>query len=376
MQKVAVLGLGLNGLISSIVSAKSGFDTTIFEHGNLEEYKNDKRTSVLTFESMQFLFDLGLKEAISSHLSPIFHIYTFEGKKSSILSFDAPDISSNPFGYVIHNFDLKRVLLDEVERLQLKIINKRVKTAENGEVELEDGERHKFNLVLKCLGKGSAKTRFNIDYKQIAFVFNISHEENHRNIAVESFSPQGPLAVLPLSNPLNSGVIWTLQEQSAEFLKRASKEVFLDYFKNAMSRMGHVGNVVDILGDVKSYPLSISLAKSQVFERTLLLGDCFNAIHPVAGSSFNMSIKDIKNLQKYLQKALSLGLDIGGLTELERFAKSNLRHHVEMNLVTHSLIRLFSNANPLIKCVRDFGIEGVESMPHIKKFLMKRASGL
>jgi 2-octaprenyl-6-methoxyphenol hydroxylase len=376
MQKIAVLGLGLNGLISSIVSAKLGFDTTIFEHGNLENYKDDTRTSVLTFESMQFLSTLGLKDALLSHLSPIFHIYTFEGKKSAVLSFDAPEISTNPFGYVIHNFNLKRVLLEEVSKLKIKVINQKVKIAENGEIELENGAKHTFNLVLKCLGKGGAKTRFDIDYKQTAFVFNISHKQNHKNIAVESFSPQGPLAVLPLSSPLNSAVIWTLKEPSAEFLKTSSKQVFTDYFKNAMSRMGHIGEVEEVLTDIKSYPLSISLAKNQAFEKTLLLGDCFNSIHPVAGSSFNMSIKDIKNLEKYLQKALSLGLDIGGLTELERLAKSNLQHHIEMNAITHSLIRLFSNSNPLIKCIRDFGINVTQSLPPLTKFLMKRASGL
>jgi 2-octaprenyl-6-methoxyphenol hydroxylase len=377
MQSVAVLGLGLNGLIAGILSAKLGLKTTIFEGGSLESYKNDTRTSVLTFESIEFLAELGLKEGLTPFLSPIFHIYTFEGvQKSPILSFDAPEISPNPFGYVVHNFDLKAFLLKEIARLGVEIVNKSVKYAENGEVELEDGTKNRFKLVLNCLGKGSSKMKFNVDYKQTAFVFNISHTQEHKNIAVESFAPQGPLAVLPLQNPLQSGVIWTVQEPSADFLKNASHEVFLAYFKEAMARMGHIGQVVEVLGGIRSYPLSISLAKNQALPRTLLLGDCFNSIHPVAGSSFNMSVKDMKNLHNYLKKSLSLGLDIGGLTELERFAKGNLRHHIEMNLITHSLIRLFSNSNPLLKAVRNAGLEAVETLSPIKKFFMKRASGL
>ena len=379
MQKIAVLGLGLNGMISSILSKSAGFDVTIFEGENLDKYKQDSRTSVLTFESIEFFKTLGIFENLQKHLSPIFHIYTFEGEKSPILSLDAEDVSSNPFGFVIHNFNLKKVLLEYIKELDIKIVNKKVEeySCSTSFVNLNcDGMQYEFKLILNCGGGGFAKKTFKMPYNQQAFVFNISHAENHRSIAVESFAPQGPLAVLPLLHQNQSAIIWSLHNQSANFLKQSSSDAFLKHFKFAMQRMGHIGDVKSITSDIKTYPLSLSFNKSQVKEREILLGDAFNSIHPVAGSSFNMSIKDMKNLHNHLQKSLKLGLDIGSFHELTNFARSNLKHHAEMNLFTHSLVKIFSTPSPLIKTIRSIGVEVIESVTPFKKFLMKKASGI
>ncbi len=248
--------------------------------------------------------------------------------------------------------------------------------AEKGEVLLPSGKSEKFHLILNCKGKGQERAVFHSSYNQKAFVFNISHTKNHNKIAVESFTPEGPLAILPLKEETQSAVIWCVSETSGEFLESVSESKFLEYFKKEATRMGHIGEVQSILGEKRQYSLSISFAKSQVKEKMILLGDCFNAIHPVAGSSFNMSVKDIKNLRNNLQESLSLGLEIGKQAQLEAFKRANIRHHIEMNLMTHSLVKLFSNPNPALKFARNFGLEVVESLPFIKKLLIKRASGL
>ena len=379
MQKIAVLGLGLNGMISSILSHKSGFDVIIFESGNLNKYKEDKRTSVLTFESIKFFKSLNIFDDLQEFLSPIFHIYTFEGKKSSILSLDAQDVSPDPFGFVIHNFELKKVLLNYINQLGIKIINTTLEgyqASSNFVKVVFDGKEENFKLILNCGGKNIEKKTFHKSYNQTAFVFNIAHTEDHRSIAVESFAPQGPLAVLPLEKPTESAVIWTVKNQTAKFLNNASSNLFLEHFKFAMQRMGHIGEVLNIKTDLKTYPLEISFNKSQVKEREILLGDAFNSIHPVAGSSFNMSIKDMKNLNLYLTKAFKLGLDIGSSYELKTFAKANLRHHIEMNTFTHTLVQMFSTSNQAVKCLRNIGVECIENSKLIKTFLIKRASGI
>ena len=50
------------------------------------------------------------------------------------------------------------------------------------------------------------------DYKQKAFTFNIEHEKLHKNLAIEKFLEEGPLAILPINRKNNknySSVVWS-----------------------------------------------------------------------------------------------------------------------------------------------------------------------
>jgi ubiquinone biosynthesis UbiH/UbiF/VisC/COQ6 family hydroxylase len=378
MQKIAILGLGLNGMVASILSKQAGFDITIFEEHNLNNYKNDKRTSVLTFKSLQFFKTLGVFDELEKFLSPIFHIYTFEGQKSPVLSLDASDVSANPIGFVVHNYDLKKILLDKIQSLDIKIISKKatyVNTESFIKVSYADAQED-FKLLLNCGGMGFATKEFHFPYNQTAFVFNILHKEDHKTIAVESFAPQGPLAILPLNDKNQSAVIWTLKNDTAKFLKQLKDEDFLSHFKFASKRMGHIGEVVNIISDIKTYSLTLSFEKSQVKDRTILLGDSFNTIHPVAGSSFNMSLKDMQKLYLYLLECKRLGLDVGSFSGLQSFARGNIFNHLQMNAFTHLLVKMFSNSNPLVHSVRSFGVEAIESISPLKAFLLKKTSGI
>ena len=350
MQKIGVIGLGLNGLISAIAMKVAGFEVVAFESENREFLATDSRTSALTFETIEFFKELKLYEQIANFIAPINHIYTFEGNEKPILEFDANEVSQNPFGFVIHNSKLKEVLLKRFDALQIPIVSTKIIQINCEEsfakISLETDEEIKVKLVLNCSGKTSKiikglefKSKI-FDYNQTAFVFNISHELYHKNIAIESFSSGGPIAILPLISPLNSAVIWTVRTETADYLKTLSESEFLNTFKNIAARMKHIGNI-ETLTKVKSYPLSLSFNASQIHERVFSLGDSFNSIHPVAGQAFNMSLKDTKNLYSEGKNAITLGLDIGGKTMLSSVARKNLKHHIEMNLFTHFLVNIF-----------------------------------
>ena len=384
MQKIGIIGLGLNGLIASISMKIAGFEVASFETSEASFLTKDNRTSALTFETIEFFKELQIFDELKDFIAPIKHIYTFEITQAPILSFESEKVSENPFGYVVQNSKLKEVLIKKLNSLEIPIISSKISNLESTNnfhnISLENGDSIKCKLILNCSGKASASfstgKRHEFDYNQTAFVFNISHEKEHQNIAIESFSPEGPIAILPLLTQLNSAVILTVKTETGEYLKSVSKENFLEEFKKMTSRMKHVGQIFEITSDFKSYPLALSFKASQVGKRMLLLGDCFNTIHPVAGQAFNMSLKDIKNLYSEGKIAIKLGLDVGGETFLTKLSRKNLKHHIEMNLFTHFLVKIFSNQSKVLKVLRNFGIEVLEKTSPLKKFLMKKASGI
>lgn len=382
MQRICVIGFGLNGILASIASKNAGFEVDIFEEGNLEGYKSDTRTSVLTFETIEFFRILGLYDSVKTILAPIYHIYSFEELCKPVLAFDCKD-EDRPFGYVVHNFALKEILLKKVKDLGINIINNKIldfEVDQNFVNIIMDGEGEfdlKYKLVLNCKGKAEGeKIGKSLTYNQRAFVFNLKHSLAHKNIAVEGFTPSFILALLPLLNQNESAVIWSVRDSIANFLSGLTKEEFLNKFKEQTGRMGHVGEIESITSDIKSYPLSLSFTKVQSSNRTMLIGDVFNSIHPVAGQAFNMSLKDVVNLYNGLIEAKELGLDVGSLTFLQQIAKKNIRHHLEMNLFTHLLVKVFSSSNGFLKILRNLGIYGIENISPLKNFLTKKASGV
>ena len=46
-----------------------------------------------------------------------------------------------------------------------------------------------------------------------------------------------------------------------------------------------------------------------------------HAVHPFAGQGLNMTLRDLKNLQKVLKERVNLGLDVGTEDVLHKFTK-------------------------------------------------------
>lgn len=369
--KIAVLGFGLNGLMCAIAFAHAGFEVEIYEEGDLESYRADLRTSVLTAQTLDFLKEFELLEGIKKHSAAINHIYTFEGSEDPVLAFDSYE---KEFGVVIANFELKRILIEKVHSLKIRINQSKVENIVQTESFAFINEEQ-YKLIFDCTGK-KKNSDVMLDYKQIAFIFNISHTIPHKNIAVESFNPQGPLAILPMQNPLTSGVIWSVKTSSSQYLQNLPRGEFLNLFKHYAKRMEHIGEVQEITSQIKSYPLALTFQKSWYEGRIVKIGDALNSIHPVAGQAFNMSVQDIKNFYFALQEATTLGLDVGGESFVKSVLKRNLPHHLEMNIFTHLLVRTFSNDNNFLKFARNTVIEGLENFKPAKQFLIKKASGV
>ena len=382
--KIAIAGLGLNGLICAISMKIAGYDVTCFEETPEEVLINDERTSALTFETIEFFKDFNINEKLKPFLAPIMHIYTFEQEEKPILDFDAHSISTEPFGYVVLNSDIKKIFFEKLKELKIQIIKSPIISYETNEnfINIKTTEiEEKFKLLLACTGKNNklfknTKKILDSNYNQTAFVFSIKHSEEHKNIAIESFTGQGPLAILPLVEKNTSGIIYTVKEETADYLKTLTEEAFFKHFVAQTERMRHIGKIESFTSKIKSYPLTLSLQKIQAFSRVLMIGDAFNAMHPVAGQSFNVSLKDIKNLYLGSKNCLKLGLDVGSLTFLKEIERKNIKHHLEMSLFTHLLVKMFSNYNPLLKFARNMGINFINHFSPLKKFLMKKASGI
>jgi 2-octaprenyl-6-methoxyphenol hydroxylase len=302
----------------------------------------------------------------------------FERGKDSVVEF-----AKENMGYVVKNSYLKQACL-----------HKNVQYIQGSWTSLTQDENFVYlqtpqisiqaKILIAADGKYSQIAKhsqiglFNYSYGQSALVFNITHTLPHKNIAIEEFVSNGPLALLPLEDGFSSGVVWTLDKSLADYvfaLYKSGEARFLEIFKNELQRMRHIGDFINIAGDVSLYPLSFSFAKKRYKGRILLIGDSYHHIHPVAGQGFNMTIKDAISLRKMGENSLKLGLDIGNFANLETFERECMLEHGLMSLATDGIVRLFSSSNPLLRFTRNFGLATFNQISYLKNITIKQASG-
>ena len=76
----------------------------------------------------------------------------------------------------------------------------------------------------------------------------------------------------------------------------------------------------------------------------LLFGNALHAIHPLAGQGFNMTLRDLKSLEKTLSNKINLGLDIGSVDILSQFSDEVKPRNFAFS-ITIDLLRNYFNFN-------------------------------
>ena len=120
-------------------------------------------------------------------------------------------------------------------------------TAECASVITDAGRNFTGKLLIAADGRQSATaTREGIcrkgwDYGQSALVCAIEHENPHNATAYQYFMPQGPLAILPLTNH-RSSIVWSETHERANDIMRLNDAAYLSVLR---PRFG------DFLGDIK-----------------------------------------------------------------------------------------------------------------------------
>ena len=68
---------------------------------------------------------------------------------------------------------------------------------------------------------------------------------------------------------------------------------------------------INFVSKIEIKDLNLLIKKKYHDDRILLFGDALHVVHPFAGQGFNMSLRDLKSLEKILKNKLKLGLDVG-----------------------------------------------------------------
>ncbi|MEM6480225.1 MAG: FAD-dependent oxidoreductase [Pseudomonadota bacterium] len=388
---IAIVGGGITGPTLALALARAGLSICVIDKAPATIRKNaafDGRASALALTSVRMLQALGIWNLIADKAQPILKIRVSDGRAGEgaapfFLNFDHAEIEEGPMGHMCENRFLRRALLEAIkDNGSITTITDSV-TDQRAEVSgvtltLENGTPVEAKLIVGCDGRGSATaaragiTRTGWGYDQTALVACVAHEQPHAGIAHQFFMPPGPLAILPLPGNVSS-IVWSENARTAADFEALSDAEFVEVLR---PRFGDFLGDISLRGDRFSYPLSLSIANSFVADRTVLVGDAAHGIHPIAGQGLNAGMRDVAALAQVLTEALQRGEDIAGPAVLARYQQWRRFDTTTLALTTDLTNRLFSNDNPLLRCMRDLGMGAINAVPSLRRAMIREAAGL
>ncbi|MDQ8995026.1 2-octaprenyl-6-methoxyphenyl hydroxylase [Acinetobacter soli] len=399
MQRVIIVGGGMVGLSLALMLAKQNIAVKLLEaiqypdydDENLAPYHSsfDARNTALSRRSVQIYQKLQLWDALQQHATPILQVHITEEGSFGKARLVASQEKVESFGQVIENAWLGRVLLTQVRQHELIELIDGVKVTSlkqdqdfvylNAEREHEQLELQ-AKLVIAADGRDSfcrqalgvgADVR---DYDQVAIVTTVQTSKPHEQVGFERFSALGPLALLPLPGESRRSVVWPVKKGTEdEWLGEHSDQHFL----NALQKTyGDRAGTFEKTGRRFSYPLSQVLAHKQAVGRVVLMGNAAHTIHPVAGQGFNLCLRDADVLVRHLLQQLSESDDIGEPENLLAYEQARLKDQQRVIKFCDSVVRGFSNQNPVLKLLRNTGLVAFDVIPGIKPLVANYAMGL
>lgn len=398
-QEVIIVGGGMVGLSLALMLAKQNIAVKLLEaikypnydDENLAPYHSsfDARNSALSRRTVQIYQELGLRSALQEHATPILEVNITEQGSFGKARLKAEQEKVESFGQVIENAWLGRVLLTEVQKQPLielidgVQVTQLTQDADMAYIDASRGEEQlslQAKLVIaadgrdsfcrKALGIGASEH----DYDQVAIVTTVQTSKPHNHVGFERFSNLGPLALLPLPGEYRRSVVWPVKKGTeGEWLGDENDQHFLDALQDTY---GDRAGKFQKTGKRFSFPLSQVLAEKQAVGRVVLMGNAAHTIHPVAGQGFNLCMRDAHVLVRYLTEQIAQNADLGDAVMLQAYEASRLTDQQRVIKFCDSVVRGFSNSNPILKFIRNTGLVAFDTIPGIKPLVANYAMGL
>jgi 2-octaprenyl-6-methoxyphenol hydroxylase len=204
-------------------------------------------------------------------------------------------------------------------------------------------------------------------------VGQVSLDGGAADLAVERFTSNGPLALLPLpAHPAGlappatrrAALVWCvpLDDDPVAPLDDSQRIALLNALLPAVA-----GRVVQ-LSALKRIALGLNAETTLVRGRTVRIGNAAQTLHPVAGQGLNLGLRDAWDLAQ----ALHAAEDPGSEHALARFAAQRRLDAAATMGMTEVLARGFLGANPLARVARGAVLTSLDLLPAARRFFARR----
>lgn len=387
---VVVVGGGLVGKAAALLLSQARLSVALLAQpaaaasgtGGANSDRWDARIYSLCASSQALFERMRVWQAVDpARVNPVYDMEVFGDDRGS-LHFSAYQAAVPQLAWIAESSNLERAL-DAALRFspQVQWLDARADALEvdaaAASVRLYDGKTLRASLVVGADGAHSwVRSTAGLDgtvrpYKQLGVVCNFRAERAHRDTAFQWFHDGEIIALLPLPDQ-HVSLVWSAAEDHARHLLALDPQALADRIGTFSS--GELGRLTPVSARAQGFPLVLAQAKRLIAPRVALVGDAAHVVHPLAGQGMNLGLRDVAALGDALAARESFR-DCGDAAVLRRYERARKEDIGSMALTTDCLHKLFSTSSPLAKFVRNAGLDSVNMLPFVKKFLIGRALG-
>jgi 2-octaprenyl-6-methoxyphenol hydroxylase len=381
---IAVIGGGMVGASLALALAAAGRRIVLIEgvspDSNLQQ-SFDERTTALGNASRRILEALGVWDGIADHCGIIRAIHVSDAGRLAFARLVAREQGIEAFGFVVSNRVLGAALWAQIRRTAAISVRMPAKVesvstdAAGVTLTLGNGTHAPVRARLAVAADGAHSavrrdagiTATEADYGQVAIVANVAADQPHDGTAYERFTPAGPLALVPLRDGSYT-VVWARTPEDAAAALGATAESFLELLQQHFG--WRVGKFIRA-GRRSSYPLKLTRSDAAVAQRTVLIGNAAQSLHPVAGQGFNLGLRDAAALAERVAQ----DGDPGAPALLASFAQERAADRRGVTRFTDGLIRMFGDTRAPVRWARDAGLLLFDLLPPAKSALARVSLG-
>ena len=383
---VVIIGAGLVGASLAAALKDSGLSLALVEAGapptgplpGTSDW--DSRIYAISPGSRRFLDQIGAWSHLDQNRIAAVEEMRVFGDTGSKLELCAYQMGVAELACILENRALQHALWQVLQdQDNLTILNPASCSAlsfgdTDAELTLEDGSILNAKLIVGADGRNSwvrnqsGISASPVDYRQHGVVANFTCELPHRGIAHQWFREDGILALLPLPDKRVS-MVWSVSPEKAQALLSLSPEELGNQVAAASHRT--LGEL-HVITPAAAFPLRLLTLPQISAPRVALIGDAAHNMHPLAGQGVNTGFRDAHQLAQLL---LSRGgcTDCGDAQLLRRYDRKRREDIYTMQSATYGLKNLFCNDDPLLRSLRNFGLNATNKTVPLKKLLMQHA---
>jgi 2-octaprenylphenol hydroxylase len=384
---IIIAGGGLVGMTLACALAEHGLSVALVENRPppaaplAVPETSDNRVFALTRASERILRHLGAWEKFPPEAVSAFgemHVWENRGE----IHFDCADLAEPCLGFIVEHRVLQRGLAEccaqwpGIHWLRPRRLEHFTRHEAAVEVRLDNGERFSARLLVGADGGNSQVRKLagiacdKTAYGHHALVATVKTALPHRATAWQRFTPDGPLAFLPLADPYTSSIVWSSVPARCEQLMWLEEDEFRLELAQAFA---HKLGDVTWSGPRLSYPLYRRHARQYVQPRLALIGDAAHTIHPLAGQGVNLGLLDAASLAEVLLAARRA--EIGDYPVLRRYERWRKGDNLTMLRLMDGFKHLFGSHPPPLSWARNLGLTLAHRSGPLKNLLARQAMG-
>lgn len=372
---IAIIGGGPVGSALALALRDSDLSVVVLEARQPAAAQADPRALALSYGSRLLLDKLGVWQDIAQ-VTPIRSIRISQKTGAGQTLLRAAEMQTPELGYVLPYPALHAALDAALQQsgTNLKygaMVDRLEPTASETLVTYQlEGRPHQLSARLAVVADGGKLLESShppeiTEYGQSAIICHVTCAHPQAETAFEFFTPQGPLALLPYRDGYE--IVWTGSHEQVQEMSGWDDAAFLAELQR------HFGDGLGIFlsaGKRSSFPLRLKLAPSTTLPHTVLIGNAAQTLHPVAGQGFNMGVRDAWELARLILRCQPNAL--GSAAMLDDYRKLRRLDRTGGVRFTDSLVRLFSNDQPVLRNSRGMALSLLDRLTPAKRFVARR----